>query len=191
MLIISQNASNYGIPFPDGTIYRINLAWIDNLEKLNELLEKHSDQKIFLDLPVGRLKPPNNKYSLQDLLPIIQKFNNVTYFAISNVNSADDLNRYLKFSSEGNIILVPKIEHPDGIKNIRKIIDMIPSKEKIVMLDHDDLYSSILKLNESPTLFPLYIEKLIQFCNDYDVTLLRTIGVIFSSNEKKVTQYIG
>ena len=49
MLIISQNASNYNIPFPDETIYRINLAWVDSIQELKELLNKHQNQPIFLD----------------------------------------------------------------------------------------------------------------------------------------------
>ena len=51
MLIISQNASNYGIPFPNETVYRINLAWVNSIEELEKLLQKHQDQQIFLDLP--------------------------------------------------------------------------------------------------------------------------------------------
>ena len=40
--------------------------------------------------------------------------------------------------------IVPKIESRAGIKNILEIVDVL-GKEKIVMLDHDDLYSEILR----------------------------------------------
>jgi len=36
MLVMSQNALNYGIPVPDDAIYRINLAWINNIEELSD-----------------------------------------------------------------------------------------------------------------------------------------------------------
>ena len=35
MLIISQNASNYNIPFPEKTVYRINLAWVNSIKELD------------------------------------------------------------------------------------------------------------------------------------------------------------
>ena len=94
MLIISQNASNYGIPFPDQSVYRINLAWVNSIKELENLLEKHQKQQIFLDLPKGRVKPPNNQYSLDDLFTILNTHKNIRYFAISNVNSAEDLSNY-------------------------------------------------------------------------------------------------
>ena len=86
MIIISQNASNYGIPFPDETTYRINLAWVNSITELENLLQKHQGQKIFIDLPKGRVKPPNNKYSLDDLLTILNTNKNIKYFAVSNVH---------------------------------------------------------------------------------------------------------
>jgi len=43
VLIISQNVKNYGIPFPDGTIFRINLAWVNSISELNQLLEKNRE----------------------------------------------------------------------------------------------------------------------------------------------------
>ena len=66
MLIISQNASNYGIPFPNETVYRINLAWVNSIEELEKLLQKHQDQQIFLDLPKWKL-PEYKKFSKQRL----------------------------------------------------------------------------------------------------------------------------
>ena len=51
MLIISQNASNYGIPFPDDTVYRINLAWVNSIDELEILLKKHQKQPTNSRLP--------------------------------------------------------------------------------------------------------------------------------------------
>ena len=78
MLIVSQNLTNYNIEIPDGAIYRINLAWISDLETLKNILEKHKNHDIFMDLPKNRMKPPNNKYSMDELKPILENFSNST-----------------------------------------------------------------------------------------------------------------
>lgn len=189
MLIISQNASNYGMPIPDETIYRINLAWVNSIEELENLLHKHQNQQIFLDLPKGRVKPPNNKYSVEDLFSIITTHKNIKYFAVSNVNSPEDLGIYIKVIPK-EITIVPKIESPTAVLNIKNIVESLPTTEKIIMLDHDDLYSNLIKNNEPSSKFPEYVDKLKEFCDGNDVTLLRTIGVIFSDEEKRTTQYI-
>ena len=51
MLIVSHNLVNHDFPIPKDAIFRINLAWISNLEILKEILEKHKNDDIFLDLP--------------------------------------------------------------------------------------------------------------------------------------------
>ena len=141
MIIISQNASNYGIPFPDETTYRINLAWVNSITELESLLQKHQSQQIFIDLPKGRVKPPNNKYSLDDLLTILNTNKNIKYFAVSNVNSSEDLSMYINVIPK-EIIIVPKIESPKAVLNIENIVNAIPTSKKIVMLDHCLLYTS-------------------------------------------------
>jgi len=189
MLIVSQNISNHNITFNSAVIYRINLAWINNLQELEALLKKHDKQKIFLDLPVSRIKPPNNKYSLDGIIPILNSYENIRYFAISNVNNANDLESYNDLIPK-NITIIPKIESPDGITNVSEIVKAIPSQEKILMLDHDDLFSTLTKLGEQPSKFKDYINELVQFCKENNITLLRTIGVIFSDEEKRITEYI-
>ncbi|RZD41363.1 MAG: hypothetical protein CXT78_11190 [Thaumarchaeota archaeon] len=175
MLIASQNLTNYGVPVPENTIYRINLAWTNTLDELKILLEKHKTHDIFVDLPVHRTKPPNNKYSLEDIIPIFQSNPNVKYLAISNVESSNDLKKYLD--------LIPK-------SITLNTMNSIPSDQKIVMLDHDDLYSSMLKNNEPSTNFVSYVNKLVEYCTKNNVILLRTIGVIFSDDEKRITEYV-
>ena len=189
MLIVSQNISNHNITFSNDVIYRINLAWINNLQELENLLKKHDKQKIFLDLPTNRIKPPNNKYSLDDIIPILNSYENIRYFAISNVNNGNDLDSYNDLIPK-NVTIIPKIESPDGITNVSEIVKAIPSQEKILMLDHDDLFSALTKLGEHPSKFKVYINELVQFCKENNITLLRTIGVIFSDEEKRITEYI-
>jgi len=58
------------------------------------------------------------------------------------------------------------------------------------MLDHDDLYSSMLKKNDDPKNFQVYIQSLIDFCNQNNVALLRTVGVMFADTEKRVSDYV-
>ena len=49
MLIVSQNLTNYDIEIPHDAIFRVNLAWINNLQELEVILGKHKSRKIFLD----------------------------------------------------------------------------------------------------------------------------------------------
>ena len=187
--IISQNIINYGIEVPDNTILRINLAWCSSVKQLRNILEEHKNNSIFIDLPIKRIKPPNNKYTLNDLISVISSYNQIKYFAISNVESANDLEDYIQ-KIPPNIILVPKIESPIAIQNISEIVNAIPTDKKVLMLDHDDLFSRIIKNNESIDNFQSYIQKLSDYCSSNKITLLRTIGVIFSDEEKRISEYI-
>ena len=189
MRIISQNVTNYGIEVSKDTIFRINLAWCSSIDELKVMLQKHSNNKIFLDLPIKRIKTPNNRYTLDDLIPIISSHKQIKYFAVSNVESSDDLKYFIKKLPQ-NIILVPKIESPTAIKNISDIVNALPANEKILMLDHDDLFSAIIKSNEPVDVFKKYIQQLMDYCNSNKITLLRTIGVIFSDEEKRISEYI-
>ena len=187
--IISQNITNYGIEVPDNTILRINLAWCSSVKQLRNILEGHKNNSIFIDLPIKRIKPPNNKYTLNDLISVISSYSQIKYFAISNVESASDLEDYIQ-KIPPNIILVPKIESPIAIQNISEIVNAIPTDKKVLMLDHDDLFSRITKNNESIDNFQSYIQKLSDYCSSNKITLLRTIGVIFSDEEKRISEYI-
>ena len=189
MIILSQNLTNYNYPFPKNSIYRINLAWVNSLSEFVELLKKHIDHPIFIDLPIGRTKPPHNSYTFEELIPIINENHNIKYLAISNVNNSNDITELIS-KLPSHVEIVPKIESPDGIKNIQKITDSMPYLKKVVMLDHDDLFSSLTKKGESPSKFKEYINSLQNFCFENNVTLLRTIGVIFSDMEKRETQYM-
>ncbi len=189
MRIISQNTTNYGIQVPNDTILRINLAWCSSVKQLKDILDKHKNNSIFLDLPIRRIKPPNNKYTLDDLVPVISSYNQIRYFAVSNVESPDDLKYFIK-KLPSSVILVPKIESPTAIKNISDIVNVLPANEKILMLDHDDLFSAIIKNNESADVFKKYTQQLVDYCNSNKIILLRTIGVIFSDEEKRISEYI-
>jgi len=187
MRIFSQNIINYGIPIPENSILRINLAWVNSIEDLKIILEKNKDSEIFLDLPVGRTKPPNNKYTFEDIVKIIEENKNIKYFAISNVNSVNNIDKLIG-KIPNHVSLVPKIESPEGVKNIQEITNVL-GERKIIMLDHDDLFSNLIKKNEKPEKFKEYISNLADFCQKNNVIMLRTIGVIFSDEETRITQY--
>ena len=188
MIITSQNLANHGMNLPADTVFRINMAWCDSVEEFENILNKHKNNLFFVDLPIKRVKPPNNKYTIENLIPIIKSHDHIRYFAISNVESPDDLKKYVEILPN-HITIVPKIESPLAVDNIQKITDTLPGK-KIVMLDHDDLFSSLLKQNLPASEFKNYIKNLVNFCDKNNVTLLRTIGVVFSDSEKRISQYI-
>ena len=96
MLIVSQNLSNYDMNIPEDAIFRINLAWVNNIEELMKILKKHSSHKIFLDLPINRTKPPDNSYLIDDLIPIINNNENIEYLAISNVDDESIISNFLE-----------------------------------------------------------------------------------------------
>ena len=189
MLIISQNLTNYKMDIPEDAVFRVNLAWINDLKELEVILEKHKTHKIFLDLPTNRTKPPNNKYDITELSPIINSHQNIKYFAISNINSLDDLEMYFNIIPK-HVTIVPKIESVEGVLNIKQITDAL-GDDKIIMFDHDDLYSSIIKSKQPTSKFLECFNKLAKHCNENNVILLRTIGVVFGDKEKKITDYIG
>jgi len=188
LLLISQNVFSYDLSLPKDAILRINLAWCNSLDYLKSVLDTHKEFVFFIDLPVSRIKPPNNKYSLEDLIPIIESHKQIRYFAVSNVESKNDLQPFLEKLPD-YINIVPKIESPKAVLNIKEICDSLKTEKKIVMLDHDDLFSSIIHSNEDKNSFQECIKMLIDFCEENDISLLRTVGVIFSDDEKRVTQY--
>ena len=188
MLIISQNIESYNIKLPENTVFRINMAWCNNLKELENKLNKNKEMKFFIDLPIGRIKPPNNKYTLDEMIPIIKSNSNIQYFAVSNVESRNDLEPFLKKLPD-RIIIVPKIESPTAIENIDEICNELKYEKRIIMLDHDDLFSSIIHSNEDEEKFQQYIKKLVDYCENNNISLLRTVGVVFSDDEKRITQY--
>ena len=82
MIIASQNLSNYNVPVPENTVLRINLAWCNSIDELENILKTHQNNKIFVDLPIGRIKPPNNKYTMDQLIPIFQEYSNIKYYRL-------------------------------------------------------------------------------------------------------------
>ena len=188
MILVSQNMLNYDLMLPKDVVFRINLAWCNTLKELKSILSNNKKSEFFLDLPVGRIKPPNNRYSLDDIISIIKANSSIRYFAVSNVENKNDLQPFLD-KLPNYINIVPKIESTKAVLNIKEICDSLKTERRIVMLDHDDLFSSIIRNNEDKNTFQEYIKKLIDFCMKENISLLRTVGVMFSDDEKRTTQY--
>ena len=125
---------------------------------------------------------------LEEMIPILESHSQIKYFAVSNVEKKQDLEPFLEKLPE-HIIIVPKIESPNAVDNIQEIFESLRENEKIMMLDHDDLFSSIIRQNIDKSQFEKYIKKLDEFCEKNNVLLLRTVGVMFSDDEKRITQY--
>ena len=143
MLIVSQNLLNYDVKLKSNTVYRVNLAWT-TLKELKKILRRHSKKTIFFDLPINRIKTPHNSYSIDDLITILRNYTNIKYLAISNVEKKEDLLEYKKIIPN-HITIVPKIESVNGIMNIKEITNELEAGNKTIMLDHDDVFSSIIK----------------------------------------------
>jgi citrate lyase beta subunit len=188
MLLVSQNAEKYDIILPKDVVFRINLAWCNTINELEEKLSSNKKSEFFIDLPVGRIKPPNNRYTLDDIIPIIKRNPNVKFFAVSNVESKNDLIEFLE-KLPNSVNIVPKIESPIAVQNIDEICNALKTDKKIVMLDHDDLFSSIIRNKDNKDSFQNYIKKLVDYCQENNIELLRTVGVVFSDDEKRITQY--
>ena len=82
---------------------------------------------------------------------------NVVKLIIKYYNNFNNNKDFIKKLPPG-VILVPKIESPTAIKNISDIVNALPTKERILMLDHDDLFSEILKNNEPIDVFKKYMQ---------------------------------
>jgi predicted CopG family antitoxin len=105
------------------------------------------------------------------------------------VNSSKDINYYSN-QLPSHLIIVPKIESPQGIDNIEEIVGALSNDKKIIMLDHDDLYSALTKMGKPQSSFKDYFIKLIKFCNENNIILLRTVGVVFSDDKQSISDYV-
>lgn len=183
MILVSQNLLKYSIDIPLNAVLRVNLAWHEDLNSVRELLEEYEAYEIFLDVPIGRKKPPNFEHNFKDIIKFIEGFSNIKYVAISNVEDARDVNHFQK-NIFPDIKIVPKIETHTGVENCDSIIETLNYYPAILMLDHQDLYSDLIKLNREKYYLDT-VNILITVCKKMDAQLLRTIGIIFSTEEIK------
>ena len=182
IIVVSQNLFKYDIAIPSNAVLRVNLAWHKDLYSVRELLEKYEAYKIFLDVPIGRKKPPNFEHSFEDIIELIKEFSNVEYVAISNVENCDDVKHFQRLFK--NVKIVPKIETYAGVRAADEILFALNYHPEVLMLDHQDLYSDLVRLNREKDYLNV-VNNLITVCTNRKAQLLRTIGVIFSTEEIK------
>ena len=176
---MSRHLTDYHI-VPAGAIIRINLAWEPSLDALRKHLHELTHH-VFLDIPIGRKKPPSHTYHMDEILDICNTYNNVRYLGISQVETSEQLMSWVVKTSD-NINIVPKIESMVGINNIHEICKVL-RKPKIIMLDHDDLFQDLCALYQHPEhMYEDWITPLIEKCDQMNVMVLRTAGIVFINN---------
>ena len=174
--IVSQNLAKSDMLLPDGAILRVNLAWHKNLDSVKEMLKEYNSRDIFIDIPIGRKKPPNHNHDLDEITAIANAFPNVKYVAISNVENGKDISFYCdKFKAK----IVPKIETLKGTEHLTGILDAMNYRPQIIMLDHEDLFSNLVHLKKEDSYLDI-VNELVSICRSKNVHLLRVKGIIFS-----------
>lgn len=176
--IVSQNLAKSGMLLPAYTILRVNLAWHKDLNSVKEMLSEYNNNDIFMDIPVGREKPPNHDHDLDEIASIANAFPNVKYIAISNVEDGKDVKSYCgKFKAK----IVPKIETLKGTMRLISILNAMNYKPQVIMLDHEDLFSNLVHLKKEHSYLNI-VNKLVGLCRKRNVYLLRVKGIIFSDD---------
>lgn len=170
MIIASNHLETIGFPLPEGTVVRLNLAWVKSVEEARQILAG-VNHEIYLDFPEGRKKPPRPTITFADALMLAKEFN-VKYFAVSNVEGPEDVIDIMK-ELPGTII-VPKIESETGVRNIPELASV---GINVLMFDKEDLYTDIkMDADKFNTLVSL-ARNLADMCN---MELLELQGVIFA-----------
>ena len=182
LIVISQNMLRYEVGVLDEAagrsvvVLRVNLAWHKDLDSAGKLLRKYHDCKIFLDVPIGRKKPPSFNHDLDAVQALVTFYDNIEYVAVSNVENASKVNYYQNLFGAK---IVPKIESFIGVTNARDIIKALNYENKVVMLDHQDLYAELIRMDRADSYLEL-VDDLAKICKEEKCCLLRTVGVVFA-----------
>jgi len=171
-MILASNhlMSLEGLTLPANFVLRVNLAYVNGLVALNEILQTKND--VFLDFPKGRRKPPFGNITLAGAIGITNTYNNIKYFAISNTEDSKQIET-IKECLPSRISVVPKIETIRGVLYLQEIINKV--KPSYVMLDTEDLFTDIRDIG----IFTKMCSKVEAVCNMNGVKLLKLSGVIF------------
>ena len=156
----------------EDVVVRINMAHVKDLKELKTFVNR--DYDVFLDYPKGRTKPPVPSLSLTDAITFTHKYDNIKYFATSNIEEVAEVDLICDMLPK-HVSFVPKIETLKGVLNLNKLFDT----EKIfhIMLDSEDLYTDI---RNDVELFLNLKERVKNTCTDYGVELLQWYGVVFN-----------
>ncbi len=152
-------------------VIRINMAHVKDSNQLEEFVNVPYD--IFLDYPKGRTKPPLPSSNFNEAIAFTKKYNNIKYFATSNIEEIAEVNLIHEMLPKG-VSFVPKIETLKGVLNLDKLFDT--GKINHIMLDAEDLYTNI---QNDVELFISLKERVRKVCKKYRVELLELYGVVF------------
>jgi len=175
--IISQNLVKSDLRLPKHAILRVNLAWHKNLNSVKSMLDKYKDREIFLDIPIGRKKPPNYDHNIDHIAQMANNCANVKYVAISNIEDPAAIRHYNK-RFKANI--VPKIETHKGVLRSDEIIQALNYVPQILMLDHEDLFTDLIHHGQEKHYLDI-VKALVKTCKKHKAHLLRVKGIIFSN----------
>jgi len=168
--------SNHLLTLPEfrnieNVVVRINMAHVKDKNQLKQFVDVNYD--IFLDYPKGRTKPPMPTLHVPDALEMMNKYSNIKYFAVSNIETSSEVKMISSCIPE-NVNFVPKIETLDGVINLKSIFET--GCVKYIMLDSEDLYTSV---NNDIELYLQLKDRVKKTCVDFDIKLLELYGVIF------------
>tara|TARA_R110000744_G_scaffold152651_1_gene266800 strand:+ start:1285 stop:1812 length:528 start_codon:yes stop_codon:yes gene_type:complete len=156
----------------DDVVIRINMAHVKDIKELKQFVSKKQD--VFLDYPKGRTKPPVPSLSLTDAITFTHKYDNIKYFATSNIEEVAEVDLICDMLPS-HVSFVPKIETLKGVLNLEKLFDT--GKIFHIMLDGEDLYTNI---GNDVDLFLNLKDRVNDKCMKYGVELLELYGVVFS-----------
>ena len=156
----------------EDVVIRINMAHVKDLKELKEFVNR--DYDVFLDYPKGRTKPPVPSLSLTDAITFTQKYENIKYFATSNIEEVAEVNLICDMLPE-HVSFVPKIETLRGVQNLSNLFKT--GKIFHIMLDSEDLYTDV---RNDVELFVSLKDRVARTCSDYGVELLELYGVVFN-----------
>lgn len=173
MLLISNHLTNLD-QFKNlkNVVIRINMAHVKDIAELKRFVNVPYD--IFLDYPKGRTKPPVPTIPLSEAIEFTKKYDNIKYFATSNIEEVAEVNLICDLLPE-NVKFVPKIETLKGVLNLSKLFDT--NKIYHIMLDSEDLYTDIKNDLE---LFINLKDRVKRISIDYNIELLELYGVVFN-----------
>ncbi len=168
--------SNHLLTLPEfrnveDVIIRINMAYVKDIFQLEKFVD--IDYDVFLDYPQGRTKPPVPILDINDALDIMKRYENIKYFASSNIENVSEVNTICDIIPD-SVSFVPKIETLKGVLNLERIFE--GDRVKHIMLDTEDLYTDV---ENDISLYTYLINSVKKTCDNYNIKLFELYGVVF------------
>jgi hypothetical protein len=173
MILVSNHLTNLDeFKKIKNVVVRINMAHVKDEAELEKFVNVPFD--IFLDYPKGRSKPPTPSLHIPDAIRMMQKYENIKYFAVSNIETNSET-AVIVSSIPKHVSFVPKIETLQGVIKLDKILKNNPID--YIMLDGEDLYTNVMNDQE---LFLYLKDRAGKTCENNNVTMLELYGVVFN-----------